>query len=219
MNNSIFSKRIIELSKMVDNSKTVYDVGCDHAYLDIYLKKYCNVKDCYAIDIRKSIIETAKKNISDWKLDIKVLLNNGLDDINIVKNSVVVIAGMGTKNILKILKDKKIDEMIIQSNDDIYLLRKTLIEWGYKITDEKVVYDNCYYYVLIKFSLGTVKYTEEEMFLGPILIKKNEQSYIEYLKYLDKKYDRMIKDIPEELSTNIIKYKLNQNIIKKYLNN
>ena len=216
MNNKL-SKRLLSLASMIEDCKNVYDVGCDHAYLDIYLTLERSNIYCYAIDIRPSVIKIAKENIKKYGLDIPVLLNDGLDNLSLKRNSVVVIAGMGTRNILKIIKNKKLEEVIIQSNDDLVLLRSQLSKLGYKIIDEKVVYEEGYFYVFIKAVLGTSCYTKEELLLGPILSKNNSEIFQDYLQYLIKKYNKMLATIPKEFLGNANKIKENKKIIETYL--
>ena len=92
---------------------------------------------------------------------------------------------MGTRTILNILNNKDFNSAIIQSNDDLPLLRQTLSNWGYQIVDEKVIFEGNYFYVLIKFQKGISHYTSEELLLGPVLMKNsNNKVYLQYLRYL-----------------------------------
>ena len=38
------SERLLTIASFVEKNDTVLDVGCDHGYLDIYLKKIINVR-------------------------------------------------------------------------------------------------------------------------------------------------------------------------------
>ena len=53
------SKRLEAVATLVDLDVTVIDVGCDHAYLDIYLTLNNNNK-CIATDINKNALAIAK---------------------------------------------------------------------------------------------------------------------------------------------------------------
>ena len=127
----MLSKRLKTIANLVD-TKNVYDVGCDHALLDIYLSNNFN-KNCIAIDISEECVLKAKKNIEKNNSNVKVILNNGLENINILPDSTVIISGMGTKNIIKIINKKNIDNLICQSNKNIYELRKNVCKLGYFI--------------------------------------------------------------------------------------
>ena len=81
------SKRLEAVATLVDIGKRVIDVGCDHAYLDIYLTLN-NDNKCIATDINKNALEQAKKNIKKYNLEDKIetKLTNGLTDIKVKDN-------------------------------------------------------------------------------------------------------------------------------------
>ena len=122
----IISKRLKTIADMVDTN-IIYDIGCDHAYLDIYLAKNKNT-NCIAVDISEDVIINASKNVKKENLNhkIEVKLNNGLDGLIIEDSATVILSGLGTNNILKIISDNQIKNIIIQSNDNIPLLRSIM---------------------------------------------------------------------------------------------
>lgn len=185
----MLSKRLNAIAEMVD-TKILYDVGCDHALLDIYLSKEKNVK-CIAIDKSKDCVNKAIENCNKFSSNVEVLLNDGLNNIDILENSTVVISGMGTKNIIKIIKDKNIYSLICQTNKNIYELRKNVCMLGYYIVDEKIIFEDKYY-IIIKFKKGNKKYTEKEYFLGPILLKNKDNLYLNYLENLKNMLEKNI---------------------------
>ena len=217
MNNKL-SKRLFAITEMIEDGKVVYDVGCDHAYLDIYLTLYRNNITCYAIDVRPSVIKIAKENIKNAGLTIPVILNNGLENIEICDNSIVVLAGMGTRTILKIIQNKHIPEMIIQSNDDLFSLRKELMNAGYKIIEEKLIFEFGYYYVFIKAIFeNKIEYSYEELLVGPILHQKRDCLFNGYLHSQLEKYNKMLNDIPIDFIKKRETIEKNINIILKNL--
>ena len=109
-------------------------------------------------------------------------LGKGLDVVDPNEIDTVVIAGMGTNTIVGILKydrDKLINvkNIVIQSNTDLYFLRKNIISIGYYIEDEVLILDKNIIYTVIKFSKGKKKYNYKELYLGPILMKKNDSLF------------------------------------------
>lgn len=207
----MLSKRLNAIASMVDE-KVLYDVGCDHALLDIYLSKVKNIK-CIAIDKSRECVNKAINNVKKNKSTVEVMLNDGLCNIDLLPNSVVVTSGMGTKNIIKIIKDKNIDNLICQSNKNIYELRKNVCNLGYYIFDEKIVFEDKFY-IIIKFKKGFKNYDDADYFLGPILQMKKDNVYIDYLNTLKndilkninkydtnkkKKYDMFLQAIKKEL--------------------
>lgn len=192
------NKRLRVVASMVDKDIDVIDVGCDHALLDIYLTK-CNNNKCIASDISKNALNQAIENIKKNGLEdkIEVILSDGLKNIETKKNTTVVISGMGTNTIVSILKDadrKNIENIIIQSNNDLNNLRREVVKLGYMIIDEEAVLDKNIFYVVIKFKKGNKKYNKNDYSLGPIL--KNKDSRVEYYKYLKSKNEEVLKNIP-----------------------
>ena len=137
------SKRLEAVATLVDINSRVIDVGCDHAYLDIYLTLN-NSNKCIATDINKNALEIAKKNIKKYNLEDKIetKLTNGLTDIKVNKKDNIVISGMGTFTILEILKTNKLSNtLIISSNNNIDILRREVINLGYYIDSEIFIID------------------------------------------------------------------------------
>lgn len=194
----MISKRLKSLVKYIDKDDNVIDVGCDHALLDIYLVQNNIVDKIVVSDVNKNALLSGINNIKKYNLSDKIdaKLANGLDGINDRINT-VIISGMGTSTILKILnsnKLKQINKLIIQSNNDYYELRKNVCILGYKITEESVVYDNKKYYINIVFQKGESNYTEIDYKYGPIL-RFNE---IEYYNNMKEKLLSILESIPLE---------------------
>ena len=207
------SKRLMSVATLVDIGVTVIDVGCDHAYLDIFLTQNNNNK-CIATDVNENALNGAKYNIEKYNLKdkIEVKLTDGLKDIKVNKNDTIVISGMGTHTILNILNTNKLsDTLIISSNNDIEMLRREVVKLGYIIDTEIFLIDKGKPYIIIKFKKGVKEYKKIDYVLGPIL-KNNNQ----YKKYLIKKYNKVLNNINKNKILLRLKYKLE--IIKlKYL--
>ena len=201
----ILSKRLQAVATLVDIKSRVIDVGCDHAYLDIYLTQN-NDNKCIATDINKNALEQAKKNIKKYNLEDKIetKLTNGLTDIKVKDNDNIVISGMGTYTILEILKTNNLSNtLIISSNNNIDILRKEVINLGYYIDSEIFIIDKNKPYIIIKFIKGLKKYSKLDILLGPIL--KNN---IEYKKYIIKKYKNILNNISKKKIFLRLKYRI-----------
>ena len=190
----MLSKRLKAIASLIDDNNVI-DIGCDHAFLDIYLTLQGKV--CTAIDNKESVLNYARFNINKYNLSdkIKVILSNGLNDYKINKNETVVIAGMGTRTIIDILKNEQfqyVNTLIIQSNNELEKLRKYLTGSGYYIEDEKVVYEKKYY-VIMKLKRGFKKYRKIEYKYGPIAIKNKE-----YLNYNINKLTELYNRVPKK---------------------
>ena len=133
---------------------------------------------------------------------INIVCSNGLDDYKVKGIETVIIAGMGTNTILEILKNKefdKINTLIIQSNNDLYKLRKEVCK-KYYIDKEEVIFDKKYYNI-IRFKKGKKRYTYFDYYFG--LYMDND-----YKKYLYNKLYKTYKSIPLKKIIKKIKYKI-----------
>jgi len=187
-------KRLEVLSSLVDNLANVVDVGCDHGYLAIMLKKKNKNRIVIASDVNEFALNTAIQNIKKEKLEIPTVLSNGLENIDMNKIDTVVIAGMGTSTIKSILKNEKfkqIKTIIIQANNDHEDLRCFMMQETFSLIKEVVVYENGHYYIMMKYVRGSEV-------LDTFSLKFGIHDDYEYLKYsLDKKKE-ILKRIPNE---------------------
>ena len=186
------SKRLEAVATLVEVGKRVIDVGCDHAYLDIYLT-INNNNACVATDINQNALDSAISNIKKYNLEDKIetKLTNGLENIKINKKDNIVISGMGTSTILEILNTNTLSNtLIISSNNNIETLRKEVVKLGFYIDTELFIIDKQKPYIIIKFKKGFRKYNLNDYIFGPIL--KNN---IQYRKYLINKYRNIMKKV------------------------
>jgi len=186
------SKRLEAVATLVDVGKRVIDVGCDHAYLDIYLTLN-NENKCLATDINEKALNSAINNIKKFNLEDKIetKLTDGLKDIKINRKDNIVISGMGTNTIIKILSSNNLSNtLIISSNNHIDLLRREVVKLGFYIDTEIFVIDKKKPYVIIKFKRGFRKYNLNDFMFGPIL--KNN---VQYRCYMIRKYREIIKQV------------------------
>ena len=174
------SKRLKTIASLVTLQKKVIDIGTDHAYLPIYLYLNNITKNITASDISPQVLEISLNNLQKYNLEKKINLikSDGFRNVDGIFD-IAVITGMGTYTIINILNTKNIpDTLIIQSNNDYYLLRKHLNYLGYKIEKEIALYENKHYYIIIKFIKEKEFLTDEELLFG----KSNNLQYYDYLK-------------------------------------
>ncbi len=187
------SKRLKAIAEFVSNKDSVVDVGCDHGLLSIYLVENKLAKKVIASDINQNALNSAIKNITSRKLEIETILSDGINDVNLTGINTLVISGMGTSTILHILesekKIKKINKLIIQSNNDHELLRRSLNDKGYFLEDEVYTLDKGKWYVTCKFIKS------DEVNDGSVL-KYGMLDNLEYNKYILTYEKSIFKKIP-----------------------
>lgn len=182
----MISDRLAAIAYMVDKNRVVFDVGSDHALLPIFLVESGISPKAYAGDNKIGPLDKAKENIGKANLSDRVIpvLADGLPK-NINDIDVVTIAGMGYHTIEHILDNCDVSMyryLVVQSNSDVNLLRKYISDHQYTIEDERIIHED-FYYQIIKFSadLGD-SLSELEIEYGPILLKKRDHIFLEYLK-------------------------------------
>ena len=200
------SKRLLAIANLIDDNSKVADIGCDHGLVSIYLAMNKQNISIIASDINQNALDNAIKNINKYHLEdkIKVCLSNGLDNIN-DEIDTIIISGMGGHTIIDILANNQeklntVNNIIIQSNNDIEYVRRKIVKLGYYISKEKLILDKNIYYTVILFTKGKKKYTNKEYYFGPILLKENSKIFIERK---NKEYTKLV-----NIKNNIPKRKL-----------
>ena len=185
------SNRLKSLAKYFDKDDKVIDIGCDHALLDIYLVEEGILKSMIVSDIHEKALQQGIDNIKLHKLDKKIetRLGNGLEVLNPSDDiNTILISGMGTSTIINIIENsyfKKINKLVIQSNNDHEILRNEIVSKGFKIITEDILEDSNKTYINIVFEKGMGKYSKNEIKYGPFLIKN--KMYLDYrIDYLNK---------------------------------
>ena len=182
----MLSARLLQIAMMVDRDRIVFDVGSDHALLPCFLVENRICPKVYAGEIAEGPFHKVQETIRKKELEglVVPVFSDGLakaaDDVDIV-----VIAGMGYHTVRHILDQCDISRyqyFLVQTNNNVDLLRRYLSEHFYTIEDEKVVYDG-FYYQIIRFSPDLHDpYTEKEIKYGPILLKRRDEVFLAYLE-------------------------------------
>lgn len=204
------SNRLKQIGDFVEDNSNLIDVGCDHALLDIYLYQTKKNLTITASDINEKPLENAKNNLIKYNLQDKIKLTK-MDGIKNINKDIdtIIISGMGTKTIIDILlkdkaKLKNIKNIIISTNNDYYLLRKTLIKNNYYIEKEKIILEKNKFYPVILFKKGKKYHNKFTLKYGPY---NKEETYIKYLTKEKEKLQKINKNLP------------NKYLYKKIINN
>ena len=137
-------ERLALCAEFVREGVSVADIGTDHAYLPVYLVKSGKTENAVAADVRPGPLENAKGNIVRNGLEsrIKTVLSDGLERISPDEADDIVIAGMGSELIIRIieaapwLRDSG-KHLILQPMTRAEELREFLCRSGFEIVREK----------------------------------------------------------------------------------
>lgn len=188
----MINKKLKAIASFINTQDTVVDIGCDHAYLAIYLKENKLCKNVYASDINENALNIAKHNIKEHNLDIETILSDGFKNIANTNIDTAVISGMGTNSILDIIRyaPQNINKYILCSNNNLDILRKKLYEHKLYIESEIAIYEHKKYYVIM---LVTKNYQKENR----LSLKYGRSNDKKYLSYLLKKEQEVLNRIPK----------------------
>ncbi|MCR5830566.1 MAG: class I SAM-dependent methyltransferase [Lachnospiraceae bacterium] len=199
------SDRLKAVAKMITPGLPVADIGCDHAYLPIWLTQENISLYVIACDINAGPIERAKENIGDAELseNIDVRQGDGLSAITPGEVRSIVMAGMGGKLMIRILSEgedvlREVSEIIMEPQSDVALLRHYLQDNGFRIISENMVCDDDKFYPLIKAVPGQMNWDKEIYFrYGKILLREENPVLHEFL-LMEKEYcSNLLKELAE----------------------
>lgn len=191
------SKRIKFIASLINKDDKVLDIGTDHALLPIYLVKN-NITDVAdGSDISDTVLDNARRNIHKYNFEQRINLycSDGIKNVDISKYNTFIIAGMGyftIKGILESANLNNIDKMIIQANNNHEDLRKFINSIGYKIVQDRYIFDKNKSYLILMVEKGKQKLSEKEYVCGIY-----DENNIWYYKHITDKYKKLIKTIPD----------------------
>ena len=201
-------KRMLAIANLVDNSKVLADVGCDHAYISINLLENGKAERIIASDLREGPLNIARDNIRLYGFEdrIETRLCAGLCGYEAGEVDTILISGMGGMLVKEILSEsidvvKRADTLILEPQSDLRVVRAYLKDIGFEIIDEDMLNEGGKYYQIIKAvkSKERMEVCEDigamaENEFGPILIKKKHPVLLEFLKKRKNHYERLLQN-------------------------
>ena len=198
-------KRLRAIADLLDNQKRVVaDIGADHGFLTAMLIKEGKADQIIATDISEQSLSKAKRLVKELGFANKVSfkVGDGLDPIKSDKIDVVVIAGMGGYEIIKILKEStaKFSRYILQPMQNPVQLRKFLIENHFLIIKDFIVKDKDKFYSTLEVVVSDKlqHLTLEELELGLTNFDLKTKEFLEYLIKQKIKYKKIIDKIEDQ---------------------
>jgi len=194
------SKRLLAIAEMVPNS-IVADIGSDHGKLMIELFNSGKIVKGYAVENKKGPYNRLVKSLEkEGVIDSVVpIFSDGITDLP-PSVTTVVIAGMGGKTIVEILKKhqsklKNVDTLILDAHSCIPFLRDEVTKMGYAISDERIIKEDDVFYEIIKFIKADIAfYSSDDIEFGPILRKEKNTLFKEKYKNRIDKIDQIMHD-------------------------
>lgn len=190
------SKRLEAIIEVITPTQSCADIGSDHGLLMIELINRGIIQEGVAIDNKKGPLAILKQNINQAGLQekISVILSDGAK--NLQSNvDCWVIAGIGGENSCQIVIDSldkaiSLKQLIISPHSKHEVVRETMANYGFKLIEESLVFDDKYYVIMKYVYDQPHQLTIREKYLGKL---STSSHYKDYLKELYKYYKNIIK--------------------------
>lgn len=185
------SKRLRAIVNFCDKNKIIADIGTDHGFVPNFLYEEDITRKIIATDISLNSLNKAIEftELRGNKGKIEHIVCNGLEKIPPVDQ--IIIAGMGGILISKILdrdfeKARQAEKLILQPMQQVDYLRKFLYDKGFKILDEKIVFeDNKFFHIIVaNYKAIKEEYRDIDLKVSKLLRNRKDKDLIEFLKYL-----------------------------------
>ncbi len=201
------SLRLSTIAGLVRKDAKVCDVGTDHAFLPIYLKKSGTAKSVIATDINEKPLKKARENVEKSGESISLRLCDGIDSVEKGEADTFIIAGIGGEVISGILsrggekfKSENI-ALILQPTTSPEFLRKHLYDNGFFIEKEIPIEENGKLYSVMKCRFAGIAEVKPEWFYFCGLLSCQDEigkKYMEKQKNRAFKCMEALKNIPKK---------------------
>ena len=190
----ILDGRLSAAMELAENCRVFADIGADHGRLSTVLLLQDERRFALVADISQLALEKARALIGKMELSDRAqfAVSDGLDALDSLENKVVdtvFVLGMGGETLSGILMrgQNRLHgaTLILGAQTDLPLVRRTLCAIGYRIRKEIIASEGKHHYVLLRAApaeTGEAGYAEEEILLGPCLLKTMPQNWLPVLE-------------------------------------
>ncbi len=206
----MLSPRLGSLRSHYHSHESVWDIGCDHGKLGLSFLTEEKVKKIHLVDpsphVIHKLIHYIDSYITEGNFKIQVHAKNGQDVVPGPEKKLILIAGMGGKEIESIIMHlfsflTPEDDLVISPHRDILPLREKLNRSSFSLENESLVFDEGRFYQVIALKVKGPRKVHpfgEEIFRGEegekyrlhqmsaLSAHQDERSraYVEYLRGL-----------------------------------
>lgn len=215
--------RMEAIVDLVEPSKYVADIGCDHGYITAELILENKAQFVIATDKSEECLNKAITFCDSVNINAFISFRQGDGFKPITKYDKInctIIAGMGGKEIINIMlrKPKHLKNFIFQPMTDVVELREFLIANHFKILVDKLVKDGEKYYNVIKVKKGRCNLTELELYFGKNNFTDNYEVFYEYLTMQHKKLLELKDQFGELSSAKLLELKYIESALQLFDN-
>ncbi len=181
------------------------EIGADHGITSAHLVEGGICGRMIVSDISAASLDKARRLFSLHGIGDRAefIVADGLEALTKPVGA-IVIAGMGAETIVGMLErgKERVGEaaLVLQSNTRLPVLRRWLMENGFRLDAERLVFEEGRFYIIIRAVIGRVAYSDKELFLGPCLLRERPALLADYLTFLEAYMRRRLRaDISREM--------------------
>ena len=202
-------KRLQVIGNLIPEGAYVADIGADHGLLEQFIALHLKDYHILAIENKEGPLNALRAQAECLK-NVIISRSDGMNKVT-SEYDTIVLAGMGGDNIINILirdvsKLKKVKQIIVDAHSFIPKVRAKLIELGFAMDYEEIVYEAGVYYIIISFKRNTLDkhFSKDEIDFGYKLYL--DPLFSDYKKYMIEKYKTLL-EILSQVKTETEKYK------------
>lgn len=197
------SKRLDKIASYVKEGIGAADVGTDHGYIPVMLRRRGYEGNIIGTDINEGPLSKARLSLAEAGFEDRVtlMLCDGLESVDPNSVNTIIVAGMGGDTITGILDraewcSRKDIRLILQPVTKPEILRYWLINNDFQITDEALVKENGTVYQIICAKPGnSEKYKDSELFTGKLSRIRSEELFHEHISIHIKRFKSAVENL------------------------
>ena len=206
------SQRLRAVAGLVQGQGVLADIGTDHGYIPIYLIQTGQVQRAIASDIGKGPLMRAQEHIHRCGLAeyIETRLTSGAIGYQPKEAQTFVIAGMGGGLMKQIMMESPevfayAQEIILQPQSEQDVLRKYVVQQGYRIVEEDMVEEDGKYYPMMRIipkhtasedeSNPYTNPTEADWIYGGWLLRHKHPILQKYMEKEKTRYQKLLTEL------------------------
>jgi tRNA (adenine22-N1)-methyltransferase len=210
------SERLRMVASLVRNGNTVFDCGCDHGLVPVWLVRNGVSPHAVASDVADGPLEAARCNIAAYGLEsaVDTLKSDGLEQYEAGSCDTLIIAGMGGPLMYRIIsadweKTWSFRDFIFQPQSAAGDLRRDIRLAGMEITEENNIYEDGKYYATIRaVRSGRDVHSGQDAAgqrildrYGPVLLRRADPVLLDFILREEKLYMKILGLFPEDSET------------------
>ena len=191
-------ERLQAIGKLIPDGACIADIGADHGLLEQYIALHLENFKVLAIENKEGPLLSLHNQVGCLK-NVFISHSDGMNQVT-SEYDTVVLAGMGGDNIINILtkdvsKLDNIKQIIVDAHSFIPKVRAKLIELGFGMDYEEIVYESDIYYIIISFKRNTNNkiYAKDEIDFGYKLYL--DPIFGDYKKWMIEKYEKLLETL------------------------